>query len=124
MVQWFQSSGHPCTATTSTWLSTHCRCMLRLNYGWIAESPPSTLRTRECSARIASDARFTIPANMLQPWSIVKSQCERLFGSFQSITASTTRVSPFADVHFVFGVFHNLETGAAQHRLGARAIGN
>src|SRR5689334_17090556 len=98
--------------------------MLRMKSGSIGEIPPSTRRTRGLSARTASAARFTIPANWVHPWSIVKSQCERLFGSFQSITASTTRVSPPADIDFVLGMIGDLEPRASQHRFGAGTIRN
>jgi hypothetical protein len=65
---------------------------LRLNvsrkHGSIGEMPPKTVRTREVSAFTAWPARFTMREKMLQFWSSSKFQCDRLFGSFQSITAS------------------------------------
>src|SRR5579872_4525541 len=111
-------------ATTSTCPSTHWRCMVRTKSGSIGEMPPSTRRTFEFSARTASQARFTICAYALHPGSISKFQWERLFGSFQSITESTTGLTPLADVHFLFRMIDDGKTCAAQHRFRAGAIGN
>src|SRR5438874_9542028 len=41
--------------------------------------------------RISLAAAITILANIFQSGSTLKSQCERLFGSFHSMTASTMR---------------------------------
>src|SRR4051812_24013354 len=84
----------------------------------------------------AAESR-TISAKRVQPRSISKFQCDRLFGSFQSITASTTRPSssrgiyraivlgrrpPAADEHLRLGTIRDGEAGAAQHRFHAAAV--
>src|SRR5206468_12762979 len=92
--------------------------------GSMGEMPPSTRRSLGFTALIASHDALTIAAKIRHPGSISKFQCERLFGSFQSITASTTRRPPFADVDLRLGMRRDLEPGAAQHGLGAGAVGN
>ena len=63
-----------------------------MNAGSIGEMPPSTRGSVGCSrADRARSPAAPSRAKRVQPRSISKSQCERLFGSFQSITASTTR---------------------------------
>src|SRR4051812_42375407 len=73
---------------------------------------------------MASEASITIRENIFQSGSSSKFQCERLFGSFQSIAASTMILSSFADVNFIRWIAHNLEAGTPQHGLHARTIGN
>src|SRR4051812_22458303 len=60
---------------------------------------------------------------MAQSGSISKFQCERLFGSFQSIVASTTRRSPSADIDFLFCTIQDIKPGASQQSLDTRPIG-
>ena len=90
----------------------------------MGEMPPKTRRKRGFSALTASAAAFTSRAYTLQPGSISKFQCDRLFGSFQNMTASTTGVPPSTDVDFLFRMVLDLEPCAAQHGLRARTIGN
>src|SRR3954468_8503207 len=91
--------------------------------GSMGEIPPRTRRTRGCSAFTASDARLIICAKIVQPGSISKFQCERLLGSFQSITASTMRASS-ADVNLVLRLVHDGKTRTAQHRLHTGTVGD
>src|SRR4051812_21941351 len=135
IVQWFQSSGKPCTAIASTHASTPCDAMLPTKPGSIGEMPPSTIGSSGASARIAAAAVFTSCAKRTQPGSISKSQCDRLFGSFQIIAASSTpflqtarqrmeygAVGRLAHEHFGVGPFGDAEPGAAQHRFGAGGV--
>src|ERR1700731_4441598 len=89
MLQWFQSSGKPWTATTSTSSTTPCDVISRTKLGSIGEMPPSTMVKSGLTRRIACAAFVVISANIFQSGSILKSQWERLLGSFHSITAST-----------------------------------
>src|SRR5690349_10666583 len=91
--------------------------------GSIGDIPPSTRRSAGRSAFTALAASFTMSPKMVQPGSISKFQWDRLFGSFQNITASTIRRSP-AHVDLFFGMVENLEPGAAQHGFRAGAVGN
>ena len=61
-----------------------------MNSGSIGEMPPSTRTTSELSQRTACAARTAMEAKIRQSGSASKSQWDRLLGSFQSITASTT----------------------------------
>src|SRR5258708_27684267 len=92
--------------------------------GSIGEIPPSTRRNRGFSALTASAARLTIEAKLRHSGSSSKFQCERLLGSFQSITASITMTPPVADVHFVFRMARDVEARAAQHGLAAGLVRN
>src|SRR6478672_9929686 len=104
--------------------------------GSIGEIPPSTIGRFGDSARMACAAVRTMQANWAHSGSIVKSQCDRLFGSFQIITASSMRrfsedVRQFSgwagrltDEHFSVGTRENPESRAAKHRVRARAIWN
>src|SRR5579884_4426786 len=107
--------------------------------GSIGEMPPNTRRSCEFSARIASAAMFTIAAKVFHSRSTSKSQCDRLFGSFQSITASTTlpphqerlfrlktpgAIPAAADEHLFLGTIEDLKAGASQHGQGAGCIRN
>src|SRR5947208_14905229 len=51
--------------------------------------PPSTIFRLGLIFRMAPAAAIVISANIIHSGSIWKSQCDRLFGSFHSITAST-----------------------------------
>src|SRR5690242_3863742 len=64
----------------------------------MGEIPPSTIGNSGFSRRTAWAAVIAISANIFQSGSILKSQCERLFGSFHNITASTISFPRF----FVF----------------------
>src|SRR5437762_13882108 len=67
-----------------------------MKLGSIGEIPPSTMGSSGFTLRIALPAAIAISANFLQSGSRLKSQWERLLGSFQSITASTIGRSPVA----------------------------
>src|SRR5947207_2519779 len=95
-----------------------------MNSGSIGEIPPSTRGSPGVSAATATDARLTISPKIRQFGSIWKSQWERLFGSFQNITASITRLPPSANENLLLGVVRDLEACAAQHRLSRGAIGD
>src|SRR5215813_2245688 len=60
-----------------------------MKWGSMGEMPPSTSGSSGFSRRMAVAAATTISANIFQSGSSLKSQCERLFGSFHSMTAST-----------------------------------
>src|SRR6266404_4571116 len=60
-----------------------------MKFGSIGDIPPRAIGRPGFSRRIAFDAVITISAKIFQSGSILKSQCERLLGSFHSITAST-----------------------------------
>src|SRR5947199_3487773 len=93
--------------------------------GSIGEIPPRTQVMLLFDARTASAARRVISENVRHSGSSSKSQCERLFGSFQSITASTGMdVFLAADVDLTLGMIDDAEAAAAQHRLDARAVRN
>ena len=62
LCQWFQSSGKPCTATTSSWSRTPWAPMFAMNPGSIGEMPPSTWVSSRFSRRISRAASFTISA--------------------------------------------------------------
>src|SRR5690348_12848624 len=96
--------------------------MLPIKQGSIGEIPPSTRRSPGRSAATARAAVFTMSPKIRHSGSIWKSQCERLFGSFQNITASINRRPPSTDVDFLLGMGGDLEAGAAQHGFGRRAI--
>src|SRR3954467_4112086 len=111
----------------------------------MGEMPPSTMGTSGFTARIASAPASTSCANIFQSGSSLKSQCERLLGSFHNITASTIvrlrrllrealehpfeleveHVLAVARLEFSrraypglgFGMVHDLEPCGAQHRL-------
>src|ERR1700760_2787988 len=55
----------------------------------MGEIPPSTIGSSGYSLRMALLAAMIISANLFQSGSTLKSQWERLFGSFHSMTAST-----------------------------------
>src|SRR4051794_22131755 len=59
-----------------------------MKLGSIGEIPPRTRVKLEFSLRTATDAVFTKSAYTRQPASSSKSQCDMLFGSFHSLTAS------------------------------------
>src|SRR5688572_17325421 len=100
--------------------------------------PPSTRVSRGFSAATASAAILIIAANMVQPGSISKSQCDLLLGSFQNITASITLnllqlISRLDDArhfrgpaneNFRLRMGHDLKPRAAQHRFHTSAIRN
>src|SRR5579871_463856 len=98
--------------------------MLRMNPASMGEMPPSTRRSRGLSVCTASEASLTISAYVFQPGSISKFQCDRLLGSFHSITASITAQSPSTEVNLLFRPVENLKPGAAQHGFQAGAVGN
>src|SRR5262249_53607082 len=60
-----------------------------MKFGSMGEIPPSTSGSPGFSLRIARLAAITISANRFQSGSSLKSQWDRLLGSFQSISAST-----------------------------------
>src|SRR6476661_2886034 len=147
--QWFQSRGKPCSATTSTASRTPWEAINRTKFGSMGEIPPRTIFRRGLTRRIACEAAFAISANIRHSGSILKSQWDRLLGSFQSITASTMR-----DLlaHLVFGVTgdlpvehvaagtqitsgtahpclglgmsHQIQAGTAQHAFHGCRVGN
>src|SRR5436305_1913631 len=89
------------------------------------EIPPRTQVMLLFDARTASAARRVISENVRHSESSSKSPCERLFGSFQSITASTGMdVFLAADVDLTLEMIDDAEAAAAQHRLDARAVRN
>src|SRR5256885_3687243 len=63
--------------------------------GSIGEIPPSTILISGFTFRIARAAAIAMVANIFQSGSILKSQCERLFGSFHNMTASTMPILTF-----------------------------
>src|SRR5262245_8119310 len=63
--------------------------MSSMKLGSIGEIPPSTRGRSGFSLRMARAAAITILANNFHSGSILKSQCDKLLGSFHSITAST-----------------------------------
>src|SRR5689334_12119229 len=69
--------------------------MSSINLGSIGEIPPSTIFSSGLTVRMAEAASTTISENLRQSGSRWKSQCERLLGSFHSITASTMQVLSF-----------------------------
>src|SRR5436305_13581092 len=66
-----------------------------MNLGSMGEIPPNTILRSGLTFRMAEAASRTISANLRQSGSRWKSQCERLLGSFHSITASTMQVLSF-----------------------------
>src|SRR5690242_17725663 len=109
--------------------------------GSMGEMPPRTRGRLGFSACTASAAALINSPKITQSLSISKSQWDLLFGSFQSITASTTGDSPGVgvgfrgvngsgpgderqviqmptEVHLGFGVGEDFVAGAAEHRLG------
>src|SRR3954462_12170356 len=60
-----------------------------MKLGSMGEMPPSTMGSLGLTRRIASTPASAMAANFFQSGSSLKSQCERLFGSFHNITAST-----------------------------------
>src|SRR5437899_7996899 len=98
--------------------------MVRTNCGSMGEMPPSARRRAVFSALTASAASLTICAYCLHSGSSSKFQCDRLFGSFQSITASTTAFRPPADVDLRLRMFQDLEACTAQHGFAAGTVGN
>src|SRR5947199_4252020 len=93
--------------------------------GSIGEIPPRTQVMLLFDARTASAARRVMSENVCHSGSSSKSQCERLFGSFQSITASTGMdVFLPADVDLILRVIDDAEAAAAQHRFYAGAVRN
>src|SRR5437867_2764701 len=95
--------------------------MFEMKLGSMGEMPPNTRLSPGFSAATAREAPLTMPAKIFQPGSRWKSQCERLFGSFQNITASITN-PPLANEDFLLGTVDDLETGAAQHGFRAGAV--
>src|SRR5690349_18697201 len=107
-----------------------------MNDGSMGEMPPSTRVRRGFSAATASVASLIMPANLVHPGSISKSQCDLLFGSFQNITASITlnllqlvrRIEHAAVVHapanedLCFRMRNDFEVRATQHRFETRTI--
>src|SRR5437773_1133056 len=65
-----------------------------MKLGSIGEMPPSTIGRSGFIVRMDFAARIAISANIFQSGSILKSQCDRLLGSFHSITASTMYQCP------------------------------
>src|SRR5215468_1858063 len=61
---------------------------------------------------------------MDQSGSSSKFQCDRLFGSFQNIAASSMRTPSAADVDLLLGLVEDFESSAAQHRFGAGPVGD
>src|SRR6478672_766154 len=55
----------------------------------MGEMPPSTMGSSGFSLRMALLAAMTMSENIFQSGSSLKSQCERLLGSFHNMTAST-----------------------------------
>src|SRR3954454_8932655 len=93
--------------------------------GSIGEMPPRTQGMLLFDERTASAASRVMSENVRHSGSSSKSQCDRLFGSFQSITASTGMdVFLAADVDLALGMIDDAEAAAAQHRLDARAVRN
>ena len=95
IIQWFQSSGKPCTATTSTQSSTP----LLVHVGdEVGVDRRDAAEHADGGAGLGGDRRARRPApsraKALQSGSSSKSQCDLLFGSFQSIAASITASSP------------------------------
>src|SRR5579884_314779 len=86
--QWFQSSGNPWMATISTASSTPWEPSSSMKLGSMGEIPPSAMGSSGFSLRIALLAVIIISANIFHSGSSLKSQCERLFGSFHNMTAS------------------------------------
>src|SRR5215469_15913279 len=125
-----------------------------MKLGSMGEIPPSTSGRSGFSRRTARLAAVTISANILQSLSSLKSQWDRLLGSFHSITASTIRhqsamrknccgllkrarefviqnVFPFlhdlrgtTNPCFRLRVRLNFQARAAQHALHAAVVGN
>src|SRR3954452_4505396 len=93
--------------------------------GSIGEMPPRTQVMLPFEVRTASAASRVISENVRHSGSSSKSQCDKLFGSFQSITASTGMdVFLAADVDLALGMIDDTEAAAAQHRLHAGAVRN
>src|SRR5581483_1665641 len=109
----------------------------------MGEMPPRTRRSPGARARTARAARRVMSAYCRHSGSIVKSQWDRLFGSFQNLIASITAAAPGptraaaprarppgdagqapADEHLLLRMREELEAGAAEHRLGAGAVGD
>src|SRR5207248_289096 len=115
-----------------------CSSMRRMKTGSIGEMPPSTRVNPGRASPTASELSRAMRPKMRHSGSSSKSQCERLFGSFQIIAASITRSSPRygrertparvhllprAHVHLLLGVAEDAEARAPQHRLRAGAVG-
>src|SRR5581483_5342119 len=113
----------------------------------MGEIPPSTIFTSGLTLRMALAPAIARSANIFQSGSILKSQCDRLFGSFHSITASTMfspaevlqrarqlkieNVLPvpldtlrFAHPGFCLRVSHDVQPRTAQHRLRGSYVRN
>src|SRR3954471_21964992 len=118
-----------------------------MKLGSMGEIPPSTIGSFGFARRIASTPARAMAANFFQSGSSLKSQCERLFGSFHNITASTMAcdfsrccftfsleqpsdfqvedVLPIARLQFAgdaypglrLGMIHDLKPARAQHRF-------
>src|SRR5581483_12400180 len=105
-----------------------------MKFGSIGEIPPSTRRRPGASARTASAARRVILVYSFHSGSIWKSQCERLFGSFQNLIASIIGLPPggpdFVDLRpdrtvdpdLFFGMGEDAEPRAPEHRLGGGPV--
>src|SRR5919109_1589618 len=144
MLQWFQSNGKPCTATTSRCSRTPWACIFAINIGSMGEMPPSTRSRRGFSAATAAAASLIMLAKVRHSGSSSNAQCDLLFGSFQNITASIMGCLPLAvclagridrprpiwqflaaaDKDFLLRMAENVKASAAQQCLGAGAIGN
>src|SRR5579872_3694983 len=135
----------------STASSTPWEPIRSIKAGSMGEMPPKTMGISGFSWRMARLAAITISANIFQSGSTLKSQWERLFGSFHSITASTISLHPWTKpgrptvcpqarapkcVCRLFEclqeyrprsplrMVHDLQPGTAQHGLHGAVIGN
>src|SRR5260370_20985505 len=115
----------------------------------MGEMPPSTRGNSGFSRRSVRVGAITMSENCFQAGSILKSQCDRLLGSFHSITASTIHAPGRAGVlksarEFLFkdalaffrylagkanpcfrlGMGFDLQAGAAQHCFHAAMVWN
>src|SRR3954447_236898 len=104
-----------------------------MNSGSIGEIPPRTQGMAGATLRTASAARRVMVENVCHSGSISKSQCERVFWSFYSITASIMIASGVldvgpcaaaADIDLVLGMVSDRESRAAKHRFHAGPVRN
>lgn len=88
IIQRFQLSGNPCTTTTSTMSRAPYISIRRMKNSSIGEMPPGTRVIFAFSAQTASTRKAHHLRKISHFRSILKSQCDLLFGSFHTITAS------------------------------------
>ena len=117
----FQSKGKPWTATTSTsssapWLARSCT-----KWGSMGEIPPNTIFTLGLMlSHGGQEPALTMAAKVFHSGSILKSQCERLLGSFHNITVNHERSFPSCSDRLQRALKLQIEDVSAFARSSAR----